>query len=435
VKLNKPIAALAAAALAIGGMLISTAPAAAHTPNISASCSGVVLKATVYDLGKQNRYSVTIGDTTLTGTFGGSLNRTFPVPQEAATSTWSAFIEGYNGQYRQEKSGTVGPCGRTTIALPTLEVTPPTCDTAGTLPLLSWPAAENANGFEGDGFRVYLDRPFDGAGTYTATLQKVGPGFDPKYPNGTQITGETTQALTVLPKLDPKSQACFVPLAEPRIQDYVTCDSAKFVLDNLGSNIPVTYTINGVQQEVSAGTALHVSAEPSAEYEISAGDQEWRFATPSDAECADLKPEPIVTSTSTETLDCESDAVWITTSTATQDWVLDGRTWVEAEPVVTTSHTHRDLTEVEKAECEPVVVTPPAEEEPKVIEKPDADKPQAPAPERKALAATGWDGDPFDIAVVILAALVMLALGVGLVVGGRRKPEEKAEDESRGVQL
>lgn len=190
-----------AVALAAPVMLIA-APAQAHTPDISASCDGVVLKATAYDSGKANTWTVTVDGKTESGTFGASLSKTIKVPQAGATSDWSASIASHdsNPQYGQTKSGKVGPCGTpaaTTVTVPDLAVTPPTCDTDGTLPLTFWPAAQNANGYEGDGFRVYLNKAYTGPGTYIATLQKVGPGFDPKYPGGTKVTGNLTQTLVV----------------------------------------------------------------------------------------------------------------------------------------------------------------------------------------------------------------------------------------------
>lgn len=89
----------------------------------------------------------------------------------------------------------------------------PSVGVDGTLPFLTWPAAQNLNGYEGDGYRVYLDRTYDGPGTYTMTLQKVGPGASAAYPGGTVVVdenglrrhpsnGNDKQVVTVLPALD-----------------------------------------------------------------------------------------------------------------------------------------------------------------------------------------------------------------------------------------
>jgi len=110
---------------------------------------------------------------------------------------------------------TTPACTVTTIEVGPLAVNPPTCDTAGLLPLTSWPAAQNPNGYEGDGFRVYLNKAYTGPGTYIATVQKVGPGFDAKYPKGTKVVGLLSQTLVVLPatgvtQSTDASAACYV---------------------------------------------------------------------------------------------------------------------------------------------------------------------------------------------------------------------------------
>lgn len=64
--------------------------------------------------------------------------------------------------------------------------------------------------------------------------------------------GVATASATTPPPFDGTN-----PVAEPHIQDFVgECDAA-FVLDNSGSNIPVTYTINGVSYVVPAESGLH----------------------------------------------------------------------------------------------------------------------------------------------------------------------------------
>ena len=105
------IAALSVPVLAAGFGAVVVSPASAHTPNISASCSGVHVGATAYDAGMANRWSVTINGATQTGEFASSLDQTFPVPQDGATTTWSAFVEAADGTYHMDQSGTVGPCG------------------------------------------------------------------------------------------------------------------------------------------------------------------------------------------------------------------------------------------------------------------------------------------------------------------------------------
>jgi hypothetical protein len=107
----KIIAALAVPVLAVGASVLTTSPASAHTPGISADCNGVHVSATAYDSTMQNRWSVTIDGATQSGTFGSSFDQTFPVPQDGSTVAWSASVEAEDGSYHGEDSGTVGPCG------------------------------------------------------------------------------------------------------------------------------------------------------------------------------------------------------------------------------------------------------------------------------------------------------------------------------------
>jgi len=94
---------------------------------------------------------------------------------------------------------TTPACTVTTIEIGPLPVTGPTCDTDGYIPFTKGTPAQNPNGWELDGARVYLDKAYTGPGTYVATVQKVGPGFDPKYPKGTKVVGMLKQTLVVLP--------------------------------------------------------------------------------------------------------------------------------------------------------------------------------------------------------------------------------------------
>lgn len=115
--------------------------------------------------------------------------------EDSAVVLWSDF--------EQQKPCPPVDTTPTPVVAPTLTVLPPTCEAAGTLPFLNNPAAQNPNGYEfpGLGYRVYISPAFTGAGTYEATIQKVGPGFDPAFPNGTKVSGETKQTLVVLPAI------------------------------------------------------------------------------------------------------------------------------------------------------------------------------------------------------------------------------------------
>jgi hypothetical protein len=119
----RKFAALTLSVATVGASWLAMSPADAHTPDISASCSGVHVGATAYDSNVANRWSVTINGATQSGTFGDSFDQTFPVPQAGATTQWSAFVEAADGTYHGDGSGTVGPCG-----------TPPPVDVCTDLP-------------------------------------------------------------------------------------------------------------------------------------------------------------------------------------------------------------------------------------------------------------------------------------------------------------
>lgn len=135
-KTRRIISAAVALVLTGAGLLVGAGAAAAHTPAVSASCSGVRLVGTAYDAGKANRWTATVSGVTTSGTFGASVDKTIPVAQEGKTTTWSATIEAFDGSYRQSRSGTVGPCGTPPVPQqPDDEVetrertTPPDCTT------------------------------------------------------------------------------------------------------------------------------------------------------------------------------------------------------------------------------------------------------------------------------------------------------------------
>lgn len=107
----RALPAILAASMFVGVTGFVAGPASAHTPRFDADCDGVDLSATAYDGSKENRWSVTIDGVTTTGTFGADFQKTLPVPQDGSSTQWSAFIEAYDGAFRGQDAGTVGPCG------------------------------------------------------------------------------------------------------------------------------------------------------------------------------------------------------------------------------------------------------------------------------------------------------------------------------------
>lgn len=199
--------------------------------------------------------------------FGTSYSYTQPI-DGVKGHTYNVVIDAIGSAYDKTINGKTTACKPTDITVPALNVVPPTCDTDGTLPFLNNPAAQNPNGYEfpGQGFRVYISPAFSGPGTYTATIQKVGPGFDPAFPYGTKIVGGDTaqelvvEAATGYQGTDPEAP-CYVavPPTETTFGTWTTpvidCDTQ--VGDELAisrENTVVTYSLNTATGEVTSST-------------------------------------------------------------------------------------------------------------------------------------------------------------------------------------
>lgn len=76
-----------------------------------------------------------------------------------------------------------------------------------------------------------------------------------------------------------------VDVLQPHIQDYIDCLGGRFVLDNTGSTVAVTYTVQGSPIAVPAGQAIHTDADGTlyqpldGTYTVAAGDKVWTFPT------------------------------------------------------------------------------------------------------------------------------------------------------------
>jgi hypothetical protein len=121
--MKKAILALAALLLACLGLAVTAAAASAHTPSISADCSGVHLTASSYEAGA-NTWTATVGRATQSGTFDTSFSQTFPVAQAGATTSWPARIVAYDGGYdsgdtTEFEGGPLAPTPSTPVTTPT----------------------------------------------------------------------------------------------------------------------------------------------------------------------------------------------------------------------------------------------------------------------------------------------------------------------------
>lgn len=222
-----------------------------------------------------NRVTVIVdGEDVVETTFGNSYVNTVAI-DGSKSHTYTVKVRAWDDPtgergWSNNFTGKTKACAPTEIAAPVLTVLPPTCDADGTLPFLNNPPAQNPNGYEfpGEGYRVYISPAFNGAGTYEATIQKVGPGFDSAFPYGTKITsGDTKQTLVVLPATgyqgtDPEAP-CYVEVPENTVvpgewsQPEIDCDT------EVGEELTITrevtettYTLNTETGKVEVASSV-----------------------------------------------------------------------------------------------------------------------------------------------------------------------------------
>lgn len=180
-------------------------------------------------------------------------------------------------------------------------------------------------------------------------------------------------------------------VVKPHIQDYIDCDGGAFVLDNLNSTVPVTYTVNGVDYVVPAHEAVHTPRADSVDrwFIITAepGSKRWEFPAVLGEEFC---PTPGEEQPPTEP------------ETPVEPPVTPEEPTTPEEPVTPTEPTV------------PVdLPTPPAIDNP-AAQPLDVIEPEVQERRAQQLAATGFEGG--------WVALALIALGVGsaLVIRGKR---------------
>ncbi|MBN0038633.1 hypothetical protein JN535_00400 [Cellulosimicrobium cellulans] len=117
--MKRLLAGAAAAALAMGAVLVATAaPASAHTPQVSATCTELSVNLTQYsDRGhSKNEVTVTIGDESVdTRSFKASFRGTYEIPDPGTATPWKVAVkasddpDGRKG-WSRTLEGTTTPC-------------------------------------------------------------------------------------------------------------------------------------------------------------------------------------------------------------------------------------------------------------------------------------------------------------------------------------
>ena len=194
---------LAVALVALGLPLLTMAAASAHTPNATATCSGVTVTGTSYQATDTNTLGVQIdGGAWTTKAFTNDGTLTVPVPQnDGQVHAWKAYVHtsNPNAAYSHDYSGNVGPCGTKHVTAVLWDKTAPTCTADGALVSKGEPTGITVTRSPSTG---------TGPGTYTISFH-AQPGY--------AIDGPASQTIVVAPKLTGDQCATEVQPVKPTI--------------------------------------------------------------------------------------------------------------------------------------------------------------------------------------------------------------------------
>jgi hypothetical protein len=99
------------AALGLYALVPASIAQATGSNGSSASCDGVHATASGYSLADENLFEVYLdGGLVDIGSFGESLDKTYPVPQDTSSHTWSVVVDSTDNSGDATASGSVGPC-------------------------------------------------------------------------------------------------------------------------------------------------------------------------------------------------------------------------------------------------------------------------------------------------------------------------------------
>lgn len=120
--------------------------------------------------------------------------------------------------------------------------------------------------------------PLDPAVAHSWSIRVTSGDGDKRY----NFTENGTSDPKCIPVVTPP---VVVDVVQPHIQDYIDCLGGRFVLDNTGSTVSVTYAVQGKAIIVPAGKVIHTDADGTLYqpldgiYTVAAGDKSWTFPT------------------------------------------------------------------------------------------------------------------------------------------------------------
>lgn len=232
VKIPRTIAAaLAVSALALSGVIAVAAPAAAHTPAASATCSDLTVTLVSYEgngYNTTNNVKVVIDNTQVVDEwFGYSWSRTVSLGDKTVAHTWKVVIDAAGYNYDKTFTGTSTPCTPpppSVDAAAAVTVTEPTCTSPaelilGTVTNATWSTPTATTG------------PADYSVTATAT---TGHAFAGNEPTKT-FTGTLADKLPagvapcVTPPVDPPMPPQPDPVKTVEVIEVAHCDTDEIV--------------------------------------------------------------------------------------------------------------------------------------------------------------------------------------------------------------
>lgn len=202
----KNMLACALAAITLAGVAsLAAAPASAHTPEASATCSTLTVALTNYTAGPygepDNNLTVAIDSTVVADSdFGASMRGEYPLGDPEVAHEYRVEVDAKGTQYDREFSGTSVPCREQLAADASaiLAVDPATCESSGSLVL-------------GDVENAAWGTPTTavGPGQYSVTATAVAGHA---FPDGTT---SKSFAGTLDGRLDPAAAVCSTSATPP----------------------------------------------------------------------------------------------------------------------------------------------------------------------------------------------------------------------------
>jgi len=190
----------------------------------------------------------------------------------------------------------------------------------------------------------------------TATASSSALFFSPTPQTTLTFSGTLSGPLT--------GEQCDTPVYEIASVDFdnPTCsENGQYVIPGhytIPTSTGIDYQIDGSTvaagtYDAAAGTTVTVTAVAQPGYKIDEGKTvwSWTFSTPENCPQVPNKPDEIVTTNTSSSVNCSTKLVTTITTTSTTTYRLEDNEWVPNEPVITSETTSRAATADELTTC------------------------------------------------------------------------------------